>query len=108
MKILLKLSWLTCKVIQGHFEMVFSAIRSRSRFNNNPTLTQFGRLLLHAKVTISVNANCVQAVNTSVLKITNTGRHSVDNLLQPVADNGDGAEDDELMTRIGHIVSIYH
>ena len=43
--------------------LLFSCIRSKNGFNNNPTITQFKsalkRILLHAAIVVSGNANCM-------------------------------------------------
>lgn len=52
---------LSYKISQDHIEMLFSAIRSRGGFNNNPTAAQFEaaykRLLVRSELSISENAN---------------------------------------------------
>ena len=54
---------LTYKLSQDHLELLFSCIRSKNGFNNNPTVTQFKsalkRILLHAAIVVSSNANCM-------------------------------------------------
>ncbi|KAL6420893.1 hypothetical protein ACFW04_012120 [Cataglyphis niger] len=53
---------MTYKLSQDHFEIFFSAIRSRGGFNNNPTAWEFKsalkRLMAKADVRILHNANC--------------------------------------------------
>jgi len=54
---------LSYKFSQDHLEMLFSAIRSKGAFNNNPTVSQFEAayksLLVHAQIKTSHNANCL-------------------------------------------------
>lgn len=54
--------------------MLFSAIRAKGGFNNNPTVTQFEAaykaLLVHAEIKSNTSANCFAQDNTSILKIS--------------------------------------
>lgn len=57
------LEYLLCfKFSQDHLETLFSAIRGRGGWNNNPNCIQFTaaykRLLIHNEIKGSVNANC--------------------------------------------------
>lgn len=55
---------LTYKFSQDHIEILFSKIRSRHGFNNNPNVLQFKsairQLLLHNDIKHSTNASCIQ------------------------------------------------
>lgn len=62
---------LSYKISQDHIEMLFSVIRSRGGFNNNPTASQFEatykKLLVHSELAISENANCAPQDTTNIL-----------------------------------------
>lgn len=55
---------LAYKLGQDHLEMLFSKIRSKGGFNNNPDVNQFvsalKALLVKTEITPSVNANCLE------------------------------------------------
>jgi len=54
---------LSYKFSQDHLEILFSKIRGRHGFNNNPTCQQFKysmRLLLHTDIKTSINSNCFE------------------------------------------------
>lgn len=55
---------LTYKFSQDHLEILFSKIRGRHGFNNNPTCQQFKyairQILLHADIKQSINSNCFE------------------------------------------------
>nr|XP_022902639.1 uncharacterized protein LOC111415281 [Onthophagus taurus] len=66
--------------------MFFSAIRSRSGFNNNPTAEQFEgaykRLSLKTEIEAPTSANCVCVDNTSILTVSSGNqKDDVDDLL---------------------------
>lgn len=67
---------LTFKFSQDHLELLFSIIRSRGGWNNNPTATQFAsaykRLIIHNELKASSNANCTDFCNTSILTVSST------------------------------------
>ena len=54
---------LTYKLCQDHLELLFSCIRSKNGWSNNPTIPQFKsalrRILIHAELIVSGNANCM-------------------------------------------------
>ena len=64
---------LTYKLSQDHLESFFSAVRSKGGHSNNPTcfqfVTRFKRLLIHADVKGSENANCIALDDTEIIKI---------------------------------------
>lgn len=63
--------------------MLFSAIRSRGGFNNNPTAAQFEtaykRLLVRSELSISKNANCSAQDNTTILHVSSYKKKVVEN-----------------------------
>jgi len=67
---------LSYKISQDHIEMLFSAIRSKGGFNNNPTASQFEaaykRLLVRSELSISENANCSVLDNTNILHVSSS------------------------------------
>jgi len=67
---------LTYKLSQDHIEILFSSIRSRGGFNNNPSAAQFEaaykRLLVLTNLTVSKGANCSPQDATSILSVTST------------------------------------
>jgi hypothetical protein len=71
---------LSYKFSQDHLEMLFSAIRAKRGFNNNPTVTQFEAaykaLLVHAEIKSNTSANCLAQDNTSTLKISSLKKKS--------------------------------
>lgn len=74
---------LSYKISQDHIEMLFSAIRSRGGFNNNPTAAQFEaaykRLLVRSELSISENANCSAQDDTSILHVSSNKKKMVEN-----------------------------
>lgn len=65
---------LSYKLSQDHLEILFSCLRSRGGFNNNPNASQFAaaykRLLAHNEVKSSMGANCVPLDDTSILNVS--------------------------------------
>ena len=59
---------LTYKMNQDHIETLFSKIRSKSGFNNNPDTVSFRSalksLLVKADISSSPNANCIELEDT--------------------------------------------
>jgi hypothetical protein len=57
------------KISQDHIEMLFSRIRARGGFNNNPDVNQFRialrNLLVHTEITASSHANCLSLCDNS-------------------------------------------
>lgn len=76
---------LSYKISQDHIEMLFSAIRSRGGFNNNPTAGQFEatykKLLVHSELSISENANCSPQDSTTILHVTSSKKKLEENFL---------------------------
>lgn len=76
---------LTYKLSQDHLEMLFSSIRARGGFSNNPTAVQFEgaykRLIIHNEIGSPENANCVAQDVTGILSVTNTHTRNVDSLI---------------------------
>lgn len=93
--------FLTYKISQDHIEMIFSAIRSRGGYNNNPTAKQFHgaykRLLLKTEISSSASANCVQIDNTSILTTSSECRKEqhVDDLLDLIDNNEEHLTENE-------------
>lgn len=58
---------------QDHIEMLFSAIRSRGGYNNNPSAAHFEaaykKLLIHTNLSISKEANCLPQDSTNILYV---------------------------------------
>lgn len=72
------------KISQDHIEMLFSAIRSRGGFNNNPTAGQFEatyKKLVHSELSISENANCLLQDSTTILHVTSSKKKLENNFL---------------------------
>jgi len=62
--------------------MLFSAIRARGGYNNNPTVAQFEAaykaIIIHAEVKSSSNANCMALDDTSVLRVSSVKKNKED------------------------------
>lgn len=73
---------LSYKFSQDHIEMLFSAIRARGGYNNNPTVAQFEAaykaIIIHAEVKSSSNANCMALDDTSVLRVSSVKKNKED------------------------------
>lgn len=67
---------LTYKLSQDHLEILFSAIRARNGFNNNPTATQveasMKRILVHTEIMTSSGANCLPQDATTILHVSSS------------------------------------
>lgn len=55
--------------------MLFSAIRAKEGFNNNPTVARFeaaykGIIIVHAEVKSKSSANCMALDDTSILRVS--------------------------------------
>lgn len=76
---------LTYKMSQDHLEMLFAVIRSRGRFNNNPTAVQFEgaykRLLVPNEIGSVETSNCVKQDVTSILTVSSSNSNNIDALL---------------------------
>ena len=71
---------LTCKYSQDHLELLFSCIRSRGGWNNNPNCLQLKyslrKMLMRNAVTASKNANCVDFTGcNSIIPIFHLRKH---------------------------------
>jgi len=71
---------LTYKYSQDHLELLFSCIRSRGGWNNNPNCLQLQyslrKMLMRNAVTASKNANCVDFTGcNSIIPIFHTRKH---------------------------------
>ena len=69
---------LTYKFSQDHLETLFSVIRSRGGFNNNPTAIQFSsafkQILIHNEIKSSAESNCLPLDKTSILHVSSSSR----------------------------------
>jgi DNA transposase THAP9 len=77
---------LTYKVSQDHIELLFSVIRSKGGYNNNPTARQFSaaykRLLVHHEIhSVGGTGNCLALDFTSILHMS-----GLKDRVQPVVD----------------------
>ncbi|KAL4136394.1 hypothetical protein QTP88_007942 [Uroleucon formosanum] len=61
---------------QDHIEMLFSAIRSKGGFNNNPTVSQFEAayksIIVHSEIKSSSSANCMALDDTTILRVSSS------------------------------------
>lgn len=89
---------LSYKLGQDHIETLFSKIRSKGGFNNNPDVVCFKAalksLLVKSDITPSPNANCVeldsdQTTGSLLLLVSTTTKR------RPVQSDDDDAEEDE-------------
>lgn len=115
---------LTYKLSEDRLENFFSAVRSRGGFSNNPTCYQFigifKKLLTHADVKESPNANCIALDDTELLHVLpeeanitsdsvddsiNTKSHrKVDNYLSEENDSyGEGTNKNYIDNVVGHM-----
>lgn len=98
---------LTYKLSQDHIEILFSSIRSRGGFNNNPSAAQFEaaykRLLVHTNLTVSKGANCSPQDATSILSVTSTKKKPEENFLDILCvEEMPNLIDDENLQEIPH------
>ncbi|CAI6371182.1 unnamed protein product [Macrosiphum euphorbiae] len=65
---------LTYKLSQDHLELLFSTIRARGGFSNNPTAWQveaaMKRILIHSEIMTSSGANCLPQDTTTILFVS--------------------------------------
>ncbi|KAL4127030.1 hypothetical protein QTP88_011228 [Uroleucon formosanum] len=61
---------------KDHIEMLFSAIRAKGRFNNNPTVSQFEAayksIIVHSEIKSSSSANCMALDDTTILRVSSS------------------------------------
>ena len=85
---------LTYKYSQDHIEILFSCIRAKGGWNNNPNSLQLKyalrRMLLGNSVQASVNANCQVFDDTVIIPIFRTRKHAA-----PLAEDSQCPKDDE-------------
>lgn len=83
---------LTYKYSQDHIELLFSCIRARGGWNNNPNCLQFKyamrKMLLRNAITASKNANCQNfpgVASYNIIPFFHTRKHKapLNNLIQP-------------------------
>ncbi|KAL4085145.1 hypothetical protein QTP88_027437 [Uroleucon formosanum] len=59
-----------------HIEMLFSAIRAKGGFNNNPTVSQFEAayksIIVHSEIKSSSSANCMALDDTTILTVSSS------------------------------------
>jgi DNA transposase THAP9 len=67
---------LTYKFSQDYIEMLFSAIRAKGGFNNNPTVSQFEAayksIIVHSEIKSSSSANCMALDDTTILRVSSS------------------------------------
>jgi hypothetical protein len=85
---------LTYKYSQDHLELLFSCIRSRGGWNNNPNTLQLKyalrKMLMRNAITASKNANCIDFSDgspTNIIPIFHTRKYTSP-LCEPSDDNG--------------------
>jgi len=65
---------LTYKLSQDHLKLLFSTIRARGGFSNNPTAWQveaaMKRILIHSEIMTSSGANCLPQDTTTILFVS--------------------------------------
>jgi hypothetical protein len=103
---------LTYKFSQDHIELLFSCIRARGGWNNNPNCLQLKytlrRMLLKNSITASRNANCQILDQHSAVPVLHTRKHH-----SPLKDKsttvGDDHEDDsDAHTMMQHLQAAEH
>ena len=71
---------LTCKFSQGHVELLFSCIRRRGGWNNNPNSLQLKyalrKMLLRNSITVSNGANCQVFEQNSIIPVLPTNQNT--------------------------------
>lgn len=90
--------------------MLFSSIRAKGGFNNNPTVAQFEAayksIIVHAEIKSPSSANCMALDDTSILRVSSTQsktEHLQSELLDLLCSAGtDIEEDDEIITLYQH------
>ena len=104
---------MTYKVSQDHIELLFSVIRSKGGFNNNPTARQFKaaykRLLVHHELRSIGSGNCLALDFTSILHTSGlqkreqivvdpleTRKSSPETHLLSIEENDELADDEDL------------
>lgn len=102
---------MTYKLSQDHLETLFSALRSRGGYNNNPTAKQFiaayKRVLVHADVDISKCANNILLDKTRILDVSvaiSSNDECIDNLIQSPNEIHDSVENNSDHDYIFHNV----
>lgn len=70
---------LTYKYSHDHLELLFSCIRSRGGWNNNPNCLQFKyalrQMMMKNAITASKNANCTDFADNSIIPIFHSNKH---------------------------------
>ena len=92
---------LTYKFSQDHIELLFSCIRSRGGWNNNPNVLQFKyairKMLMRNAITASKYANCVDFTGcNNIIPIFHTRKHKKsttnENIEEASASNNDSSD----------------
>ena len=97
---------LTYKYSQDHIEILFSCIRAKGGWNNNPNSLQLKyalrRMLLGNSVQASVNAKCQVLDDTVIIPIFRTRKH-----VAPFAEDSQCPKDDEEQDtdRVGRMIN---
>lgn len=91
---------LTYKYSQDHVELLFSCIRSRGGWNNNPNCLQvkyaLRQMLMRNAITASKNANCVDFTGCSnIIPLFHTGKHTEKRHNEVQAENKESISNDE-------------
>lgn len=102
---------LTYKFSQDHLELFFSAIRSMGGLNNNPNARQFEaaykRLLVHADVKASQNANVSAIDETSILYLPSTSLLKKENIDEVEEVDDITLSDNIVLTLVGENIVTY-
>ena len=91
---------LTYKYSQDHVELLFSCIRSRGGWNNNPNCLQMKyalrQMLMRNAITASKNANCVDFTGCSnIIPLFHKGKHTEKRHHEEWAGNKENISNDE-------------
>ena len=91
---------LTYKFSQDHVELLFSCIRARGGWNNNPNVLQFKysirKMLMRNAITASKSANCVDFTGChDIIPIFHTRKHKKSTTNDNDADDNDAANNEQ-------------
>ncbi len=103
---------LTYKYSQDHIELLFSCIRARGGWNNNPNCLQLKytlrRMLLKNSITASRNANCQILDQHSVVPVLHTRKHCSPLKEKPTTVGNDHEDNSEVHTTMEHLEAADH
>lgn len=98
---------LTYKFSQDHLELLFSCIRARGGWNNNPNCLQLKytlrRMLLKNSITASSNANSQILDQHSVIPVLHTRKHTSPLKEKPTTIAVDNEHDADMDTMVEHL-----